>query len=64
MTTATMSYMSGKPEPLTGDQKLLHVYSFLLASDTWIKEKPKTLKALLKSLKRALNCPADALATD
>jgi ABC-type nitrate/sulfonate/bicarbonate transport system substrate-binding protein len=52
-TTATVSYITGKPEPLTGDKKLLHVYSFLLASDTWIKEKPNTLKALLRSLKRA-----------
>jgi NitT/TauT family transport system substrate-binding protein len=51
-TTATMSYLSGKPEPLVGDKKLLHVYAFLLASDTWIKEKPRTLKALLRALKR------------
>src|SRR5262249_10925148 len=29
-TTATMSYITGKPEPLTGDKQLLHVYAFLL----------------------------------
>lgn len=52
-TTATVSYVTGKPEPLIGDKKLLHVYSFLLASDTWIKEKPRTLKALMRALKRA-----------
>jgi len=51
-TTATVSYITGKPEPLTGDRQLLHVYAFLLASDTWIKEKPKTLKALIRALKR------------
>jgi NitT/TauT family transport system substrate-binding protein len=59
-TTATVSYISGKPEPLTGDKKLLHVYAFLLASDTWIKEKPKTLKALMRALKRS----NDLLASD
>jgi len=52
-TTATVSYITGKPEQLTGDKQLLHVYAFLLASDTWIKEKPRTLKALLRALKRA-----------
>ena len=52
-TTATVSYITGKPEPLTGDKKLLHVYAFLLASDTWIKEKPRTLKALMRALRRA-----------
>jgi len=51
-TTATVSYITGKPEPLTGDKQLLYVYAFLLASDTWIKEKPKTLKALIRALKR------------
>jgi len=51
-TTATVSYITGKPEQLTGDKQLLHVYAFLLASDTWIKEKPKTLKALIRALKR------------
>ena len=51
-TTATVSYITGKPEPLTGDKQLLHVYAFLLASDTWIKEKPKTLKAVIRALKR------------
>jgi NitT/TauT family transport system substrate-binding protein len=59
-TTATVSYISGKPEPLIGDKKLLHVYAFLLASDTWIKEKPRTLKALMRALKRA----NDLLASD
>src|SRR5207244_10554344 len=59
-TTATVSYINGKPEPLTGDKKLLHVYAFLLASDTWIKEKPKTLKALIRALKRS----NDLLASD
>src|SRR6185295_11185627 len=47
-------------EPLTGDKQLLHAYSQLLASDTWIKEKPQTLKALLRALKRA----NDLLASD
>ena len=51
-TTATVSYITGKPEPLTGGKQLLHVYAFLLASDTWIKEKPKTLKAVIRALKR------------
>jgi NitT/TauT family transport system substrate-binding protein len=59
-TTATVSYITGKPEPLTGDKQLLHAYSSLLASDEWIKEKPRTLKALLRALKRA----DDLLASD
>src|SRR5215831_17174641 len=45
-------YTTATPEPLTGDKQLLHVYAFLLASDTWIKEKPKTLKAVIRALKR------------
>jgi hypothetical protein len=40
-TTATVSYITGKPEQLTGDKQLLHVYAFLLARTRGSRKSPR-----------------------
>jgi NitT/TauT family transport system substrate-binding protein len=52
-TTATTSYMSGKPEEYSFADRLQYNNSVLHAAQDWIDNKPNTLKALLGVVKRA-----------
>ena len=51
--TGNASWVSGSRQPLSFDNAFLHLNSILLASDTWIAQKPNTLKALLRAYARA-----------
>jgi len=52
-TTGSVSYVTGKPEPLPANDKMLYNHAVLLASDAWIRDKPNTLKAVMHALLRA-----------
>jgi NitT/TauT family transport system substrate-binding protein len=52
-TTATTSYMNGKPEEYSFADRLQYNNSLLHAAQDWIDHKPNTLKALLRVVKRA-----------
>jgi len=51
--TGTTSFIGGKPEPYAATDKLQFNHSVLMASDAWIKDKPNTLKAVLRALLKA-----------
>ncbi|HYB69961.1 MAG TPA: ABC transporter substrate-binding protein [Candidatus Bathyarchaeia archaeon] len=52
-TTGTVSFIGGKAEPFPANDRLQFNHSVLMVSDTWIREKPNTLKAVLQALMRA-----------
>lgn len=52
-TTATTSYMSGKPEEYSFADRLQYNNSVLHAAQDWIDHKPNAVKALLRVVKRA-----------
>ena len=51
-TTATTSYMNGKPEEYAYADRLQYNNSVLHAAQDWIDHKPNTLKALLKVIQQ------------
>lgn len=58
--TGTTLYVTGKPEPLPMADRLQYNHSVLLAAQNWIDEKPNTLKAVIRALRKA----TDLLAGD
>jgi NitT/TauT family transport system substrate-binding protein len=58
--TGSMSYMGAKPVKFAPDDKFQYNYAVLHASQAWINEKPNTLKAILRAMKKA----TDLLHTD
>jgi len=52
-TTATTSYINGKPEEYAFEDRLQYNNSVLCAAQDWIDHKPNTLKAVLRCIKRA-----------
>jgi ABC-type nitrate/sulfonate/bicarbonate transport system substrate-binding protein len=58
--TGTTLYVSGKPEPLPMSDRLQYNHSVLLAAQSWINDKPSTLKAVIQALRKA----TDLLASD
>jgi ABC-type nitrate/sulfonate/bicarbonate transport system substrate-binding protein len=52
-TTATTSYINGKPEEYAFADRLQYNNSVLQAAQDWIDHKPNTLKAVLRCIKRA-----------
>jgi NitT/TauT family transport system substrate-binding protein len=51
--TGRVSYVTGTPEVLPFERRFQFNNAVLLASEAWIKEKPNTLKAVLRALNRA-----------
>src|SRR5262249_28615762 len=51
--TGRVSYVTGTPEVLPTERRLQFNNAVLLASESWIKEKPHTLQAVLPALNRA-----------
>jgi NitT/TauT family transport system substrate-binding protein len=51
--TGTTLYVSGKPEPLPMSDRLQYNHSVLLAAQSWIDDKPNTLKSVIRALRRA-----------
>lgn len=51
--TGTTLYVSAKPEPLPMSDRLQYNHSVLLAAQSWIDEKPNTLKAVMRALRQA-----------
>jgi ABC-type nitrate/sulfonate/bicarbonate transport system substrate-binding protein len=58
--TGTTLYVSDKPEPLPMADRLQYNHSVLLAAQSWVEQKPNTLKAVLRALRKA----TDLLASD
>jgi NitT/TauT family transport system substrate-binding protein len=58
--TGNASWVSGTRQPLSFENAFLHLNSILLASDSWVAEKPNTIKAVLRAYARA----TDLLAND
>lgn len=58
--TGTTLYTTGTAQPLPFDDRLQYNHSALLASQAWIDQKPNTLKAVLRALKKS----TDLLHTD
>jgi NitT/TauT family transport system substrate-binding protein len=58
--TGTTLYVSGNPEPLPMSNRLQYNHSVLLAAQSWINDKPNTLKAVIRALSKA----TDLLASD
>ena len=58
--TGTTLYVTGKREELPMSDRLQYNHSVLLAAQSWIDEKPNTLKAMLRAVRRA----TDLLASD
>ena len=51
--TGTTLYVTGQPEPLPMSDRLQYNHSVLLAAQSWIDEKPNTLKAVIRALRKA-----------
>ena len=51
--TGRVSYVTGTPEVLPTERRFQFNNAVLLASESWIKEKPNTLQAVLRALNRA-----------
>lgn len=51
--TGTTLYTAGEPKLLPADDQLQYNHSVLVATQAWIAEKPNTLKAMIRALKRA-----------
>ena len=51
--TGTTLYVGDKPQPLPDNDRLQMNHSQLLAAQSWIDDKPNTLKAILRALLRA-----------
>jgi ABC-type nitrate/sulfonate/bicarbonate transport system substrate-binding protein len=53
--TGRESWVSGTRQALSADERLLYLNSILVAQDSWIKDKPNTLKAVIRGFNRATN---------
>jgi ABC-type nitrate/sulfonate/bicarbonate transport system substrate-binding protein len=51
--TGRDSWVTGTHQALGPDERLLYLNSMILAQDNWIKDKPNTLKALIRAFDRA-----------
>lgn len=53
------TYFGGEPRKLPFEDRLQYIHSLLHVSESWIRQKPNTIKALLRALARASAILAD-----
>jgi ABC-type nitrate/sulfonate/bicarbonate transport system substrate-binding protein len=51
--TGRDSWVTGSHQALGAEDRLLYLNSMIMAQDSWIKDKPNTLKALIRAFNRA-----------
>jgi len=51
--TGRDSWVTGTPQTLGPEDRLLYLNSVMMAQDSWIKDKPNTLKAVIRAYNRA-----------
>jgi ABC-type nitrate/sulfonate/bicarbonate transport system substrate-binding protein len=53
--TGRDSWATGARQALSPEDRLLYLNSLIVAADSWIKDKPNTLKAVVRAFNRATN---------
>ena len=51
--TGRQSWISGQQQDLAGSERFLFLNAILMAQDSWIKDKPNTVKAVMRAFDRA-----------
>jgi ABC-type nitrate/sulfonate/bicarbonate transport system substrate-binding protein len=51
--TGRQSWVSGQQQELGPTDRLLYIYAVLMAQDSWIRDKPNTVKAVMRAFDRA-----------